>query len=86
MSNFNYCSLVRSLANIQSLNKIENLQKRTLYFLLKNYGSSHKDLLLKSGCPNMNLRRQRTIFKEMYKTLNKLNTGYINDICQIQSD
>ena len=28
MSNFNYCSLVRNFSSSQSLNKIENLQKR----------------------------------------------------------
>ena len=47
MSNFNYFSLV---------NKIENLQKRVLCFLLNNYDSTYEDLLEKSGYPNMNLK------------------------------
>ena len=33
MSNFNYCSLVWNFSSAQSLNKIENLQKRALCFL-----------------------------------------------------
>ena len=59
MPNFNYCCLVGNLSSAQSLNKIENLQKRTLRFLLNYYDSTYEDLLEKSGYPNMNLRRQR---------------------------
>ena len=33
----------------------------------------------------MNLRRQRTLCKELYKTLNKLNTGYMNDIFKLRN-
>ena len=68
----------------QSLNKIENLQERALRFFLNNYDSTYEDLLEKSGYPNMNLRRQRTLCKEIYKTLNKLNPNYMNDIFKIK--
>ena len=68
MSNFNYCSQVWNFSSIQSLNKIENLQKRALRFLLNNYDSNYEDLLEKSGYQNMNLRRQRTLCIEIYKT------------------
>ena len=61
MSNFNYCSLVWNFSSAQSLNKIENLQKRALHFLLNDYDSTYEDLLQKSGYPNMNLRRQKNI-------------------------
>ena len=46
MSNFNYCSLVWNFSSAQSLNKIENLQKRALYFLLNDYGSIYEDIHL----------------------------------------
>ena len=69
--NFNYCSLVWNFSSAQSLSKIENLQKRALHFLLNDYDSTNEDLLEKSGYPNMNLRRQRTLCIEMNKTLNK---------------
>ena len=58
-SNFNYCSLVWNFSSAESLNKIKNLQKRVLYFLLNDYESTYEDLLEKSGSPNINLRRQR---------------------------
>ena len=85
MSNFNYCSLVRNFSSAQSLNKIENLQKRALRFLLNDYDSTCEDLLEKSGYPNMNLRRQRTMCIEIYKILNKLNPGYMNDIFKLRN-
>ena len=61
MSNFNYCYLVWNFSSAQSLNKIENLQKRALRFLLNDYDSTYEDLLEKSGYPNMSLRRKRTL-------------------------
>ena len=88
MSNFNYCSLVWNFSSAQSLKKIENLKKRALCFLLNDYDSTYEDLLEKSGYPNMNLRRQRTLCIEIYKNLHKLNPGYMNDILnlEIQTD
>ena len=33
----------------------------------------------------MNLRRQRTLFIAIYKTLNKLNPGYMNDTFKLRN-
>ena len=33
----------------------------------------------------MNLRRQRTLCIEVYKTVNKLNPGYMNDIFKLRN-
>ena len=41
--------LVLNFSSAQSLNKIENLQKKALHFLLNNYDSTYEDLLEKSG-------------------------------------
>lgn len=65
-SNCSYCSLVWNFSNAQSLSKIENLQKRTLRFLLNDYDNTYEDLPEKSGYPNMNVRRQRTLYIEIY--------------------
>ena len=90
MSSFNYCFLVCNFSSAQSLNEIENLQKRPLRFFFNDCGSTYEDLLEKSSFPNINLRRQRTLCIENYKTLNKLNPGYINDMTfidlEIQTD
>ena len=79
ISNFNFCFLW-NFFSAQSLNKIENIQRRNLPFFLNKYGRSYEVLLKQSGCPNPNLKRQRTLYIETYETLNKLNPGYKNDI------
>ena len=60
MTKINFCSLGRNFSGAHLLNKIEILQKRALCFLLNDYGSTYEDLPEKSGCPNLNLKRQRT--------------------------
>ena len=85
MSNFNYFSLVWNFSSAQSLNKIENLQKRALRILLNDYDSTYEDLLEKSSYPNVNLWRQRTLCIEIYQTLNELNPGYMNDIFKLRN-
>ena len=45
----------------RSLNKIENLQKPALCFVLDDYTSSYGLLLGKSGKPTMNLARERLL-------------------------
>ena len=44
----------------------KNLQERALRFLPNDYDSTSENLLEKSGYPNMNLRRQRTLCIEIY--------------------
>ena len=85
MSNFNYYSLVWNFSSTQPSNKIENLQKRALRFLLNDYDSTYEDRLEKFGRPNMNLRRQRTLCREILKTLNTLNPRYMNDIFKLRN-
>ena len=42
-------------------------------------------ICLKNLVINMNLRRQRTLCIELYKTLNKLKPGYMNDIFKLRN-
>ena len=65
------------------LNKIENLPRRALWFFLNDYDSTYNDLLKNSGYTNMNLRSQKTLCIEIYKTLNKLHLSYMNDIYKL---
>ena len=64
----------------RSLNKIENLQKRALRFVLHDYTSSYELLLAKSGKPTMNLARERLLWIEVYKTLNSLNPCFMQEL------
>ena len=49
ISNFNYFPLVWMFSSAQSVNKIKNLQKRTLCFLHDDFEASYEDLLSKGG-------------------------------------
>ena len=67
MANLNYCPLVWIFSNAVSLKKVENLQRRALRFLYKNYNISYEDLLLKSGFSSINVKRLRTLRVEISK-------------------
>ena len=85
MAHFNYRSLVWKFTSAQSLIKIGNLRKRALRFLLNDYGSTYEDQLEEYSYPHINLRGPRTLCLEIYKTLNKLNPGYMNDIFKLRN-
>ena len=57
MANFNYCPLVCMLSTASSLKKIENLQKRALWFLCNDYEISDEELLSKFSTFSMNVKR-----------------------------
>ena len=52
---------------------------------MNDYESTYEHLLEKSGYPNTNLTRQRTLCIEIYKTFKKLNPGYMNDILKLRN-
>ena len=62
-----------------SLNKIENLQKWDLRFVLDGYTSSYELVLEISGKPTMNLAREKLLCSEVYKTLNSLNPCFMQE-------
>ena len=47
-ANFNYCQLVWHFSSTKSINKIENIQKKALRFLLNDYSSDYEILLKKT--------------------------------------
>ena len=68
----------------QSVNKIENLQKRALRFLYDDFEASYEDLLSKGGKSKTNVRRLRTLCVKIYKTLNDLNPSFMNNIFKLK--
>ena len=56
LSNFNYCPLVRMLPSVKYLNKMENLPKRAIKFMLSDYESSYDELLRLPGSCVINVR------------------------------
>ena len=84
ISNFNYCPLVWMFSSAQSVNKIENLQKRALRFLCDDFEASYEDLLSKRGKSTMIVRRLRTLCVEIFKALNDLNPSFMYNIFKLK--
>ena len=86
ISNFNYCPLVWIFSTAKSLNKIESLQKRALRFLYNDYSISYEGLLEKSGKVKMSVNTLRNLCVEIYKTINKLNPEFMNNIFKVKEN
>ena len=76
--------LVWILTNAKSVHKIEAIQKTALSFILNDYESSYEDLLKKSGNPNMDLRRTRSLCIEIYKINNTLNPEFMKNLFKVR--
>ena len=62
------------------MNKIENIQKRTLRFVLNDYISNYETILTKSNKCTMKVRQLRVSVLEVFRSVNKLNPGYIKSL------
>ena len=62
LSNSNFCLLVWMLPCVKSLNKMENLQKRAVRFMLSDYERSYDEPLRLSGSCAINVRLKKEIF------------------------
>ena len=70
----------------KSLNKIENLQKKVLRFLwYDDYSVSYEGLLEKAGKVKMNVNRLRNVCVEIFKSINKLNPEFMNNISKVKA-
>ena len=86
ISNFNFCPLVWVFSTAKSLNKLESLQKRALRFLYDDYSVPYEGLLEKSGKVKMRVNRFRNLCVEIYKTINKLNPEFMNNIFKVKEN
>ena len=86
ISNFNYCPLVWIFSTAKPLNKIESLQNRALRFLYNDYLISYEGLLEKAGKTKMSVNRLRNLCVEIYKTINKLNPEFMNNIFMVKEN
>ena len=78
-SNFNYCPLVWHFSSRKSINKIENIQKRALRFLLNDYSSDYETLLKKTNKCTMEVKRLRLLALEIFKAFNENCPNFIED-------
>ena len=59
-----------------SLSKLEDIQKRTLRFVLDDSESDYNGLLNKADVPGMKIMALRYLAIEVYKCMNGLNPKY----------
>ena len=78
-SNFNYCPLVWHFSSRKSINKIENIQKRALRFLLNDYSSDYETILKKTNKCTMEVKRLRLLALEIFKAFNENCPNFIKD-------
>ena len=79
-ANHNYCPLIWYFSSAKPLLKIECIQKRALRFLYNDHVSLYEELLTKANSHYMNIYRLKILCIEIYKTINDLNPGYMNNI------
>ena len=71
--------LVWHFSTKKSLNKIENIQKSALRFLLNDYSSNYETLLKKTDKCTMEVKRLRTIALEIFKAFNENSPSFMKD-------
>ena len=71
-------------SSTESLNKVESLQKRAIRFLSDYYDSSYKFILKLVGKSTMNVTRLRSLCTEIFKTLNNINTTFMNEMFEFR--
>ena len=80
ISNFNYYPVVSVFSNKSSMNKLENIQKRALIFVCKDFVSNYSELLKKCGSQGMKFTTLCYMAIEAYKWVNNMNPQYLNEI------
>ena len=70
-ANLNYCPIVWHFSSRKSINKIENIQKRALRFLLNDYSSDYETLLKKTNKCTMEVKRLRLLALEIFKVFSE---------------
>ena len=84
MSNFNYFPIAWMLTSNKSLDKIKNIQKRALRFVLNDYETSYHDLLIQSEVSGIKIMTLRLLAIEVFKCVIKLNSEYLNEMLTIK--
>ena len=78
-ANFNYCLLAWHFSSKNSINKIENIQKRALRFLRNDYSSDYEILSKKTNKCTIEVKRLRLLTLEMFKVFNENCPTFIKD-------
>ena len=78
-ANFTYCPLVWHFSSRESINKIKNMQKRTLRFILNDYSWDYETLSKKTNKCTMEVKRPRLLALDIFKAFNEDCPTFIKD-------
>ena len=83
---FYYCSSVRHFCGARDADKVDNLNKRILRFILQDYSSPYVNLLSKIHLKSLFIRSLQNFRITLYKSLFFTNyPGYLNDRFTVRS-
>ena len=85
MSNFNFCPVVWMFTSKSSLNRLEDIQRRALRFVLCDYDSCYENLLAAASVPGIRINLLRCLAIEVFKCVNGLNPEYLNEMIHKKS-
>ena len=82
LSHFRYCPIVWHFCGKLNANKLENIQKRALKLALDHSNEDYGQLLAKANLTTgtLEIKRQKCILIEVYKSINNLIPVYLNDL------
>ena len=86
LSHFHYCNIVWHNCDTENTIKIEKIQKRALRVILNDYQSSYDELLDKIDQPLMYISRFRNIVLETFKSVNKINPPFMQDLFEVKEN
>ena len=86
ISNFDYCPLVWHFLLLNPWTKLKVFKKKALRLLYDDYSISYEDLLEKAGKVKTSVNRLRNLCVEIYKTINKLNPEFMNNIFKVKEN
>ena len=86
LPHFYYCSSVWHSCGARNADKVDNLNKRILRFILQDYSSPYDILLSKVNLKSLFIRRLQNFMIKLYKSLFFTNyPGYLKDMFTLRS-
>ena len=86
LPHFYYCSSVWLFCGARNADKVDNLNKRILRFILQDYSSPYDILLSKVNMKSLFIRRLQNFMITLYKSLFLMNyPGYLKDMFTLRS-
>ena len=86
LPHFYYCSSVWHFCGAHNADKVDNLNKRILRFILQDYSSPYDILLSKVNLKSLFIRRLQNFMITLYKSLFFTNyPGYLKDMFTVRS-